>query len=132
MKRYIGLVIVAIVVMIAACKKDKVSSSNDFLGSYKVYSFVDNGINKTAEFAPYTITFNSNGIMSIDSTGMMNMCSWSKTGGVYHFNMGGMHNSNSSINEFAGDWMMSDYNDTICNFMDDSPSRKCMFTLRRK
>lgn len=132
MKRYIGIATVAIVMIIVSCKKDKVASGYDFLGSYKVWSFVDNDTVRTTEFALYTITFNSNGEINVDSAGIVKICSWWKTASVYHFNMDGMNNSYSTINELTGDWMMSDSNDTICNFMDDSPSRKCMFTLRLK
>jgi hypothetical protein len=128
MKKYFVIVLVALTAIIISCKKDKVADK--IVGSYYVSSFVDNGNDKTAQFAAYVFKFENNGNMSIEDGSMMNMCSWTESNNIYHFNMSGMHSH--SLDDFDDDWMMTSSNDSTCQFSDDNPNRNCTFVLHRK
>jgi hypothetical protein len=131
MNKYFKLAILALVVISVSCKKQNTATNNTLEGTWTITSFVDNDTDKTSQFATDNLTFDNKGNMSIGSGGMMmNMCSWSMTDSVYHFNMMGMHNN--SMDALDGDWMMMNFSDNMCSFIDDNPNRDCRFTLQRR
>lgn len=131
MKKYFLLAILAIPVMMASCEKDTIVVDNPIEGKWSIISFVDNGTDKTSEFAPYIFTFDSNGNMLVSGGGggMMEMCNWTKMDSVYHFNMMGMHGE--PLDGLDDDWTMSGLTDSTCNFIDNNPNRDCMFTMHK-
>lgn len=127
MKKYTLLSIVAIFVMIVSCKKTTIYPIE---GNWVITSYINNGTDKTSQFAPYEFFFNSNGKLSISNIGMMNMCSFSIKDSIYHFNMMGMHNE--PLNELDDNWLLMNLTDSTCTFTDFNLNRTCSFMMHRR
>ena len=80
MKKIFQIGLLAVVVIAVSCKKDSLSknsvSNNPIIGQWNISSFVDNGSDRTSQFASYTFTFDSNNNLQITGSTMMSMCSW--------------------------------------------------------
>lgn len=125
-----GLLILS--VLAVSCKKDSLeisTSNNPIVGEWAISSFVDNGLDKTSQFAAYTFTFTSNNNLEIKGGSMMNMCNWTLADSIYHFNMMGMHND--ALDALDDDWRLMNFSDSTCTFVDDTPGHDRTFTMRR-
>lgn len=132
MKSMIQIILMTLAVIAVSCKKDSVpingTSNNPIVGEWAVSSFVDNSINKTSEFAAYSFAFGSNNSLQVKGGTMMNMCNWTFTDSVYHFNMMGMHSN--ALDDMNGDWRLMNYSDTTCIF-NSTLSNDRTFILKR-
>ena len=132
MKKVFHLVLLTVAVFAGSCKKDSLSrnsaSNNPIVGLWQISSFVDNGLDKTSQFAAYTFTFTSNNNLEIRGGSMMSMCSWTHTDSVYHFNMMGMHSN--SLDALDDDWILMNFSNSSCTFVGDHHDRA--FAMHRK
>jgi hypothetical protein len=129
MKNIIKLALLAIIVMLASCKKN--NAVNDPIeGKWTISSFVDSGTDKTSQFVAYDFSFDNKGNLSVNGGSMMSMCGWSHVDSIYHFNMMGMHSD--VVNTLDDDWTMTNLTGTTCSFIDHNPIRDCRFTMLRK
>ncbi len=124
----------AVAVITASCKKDNMpidsNSNNPVVGNWKIFSFVDNGVNQTSQFAAYTFTFSSNNHLQITARKMLDMCNWTLTDSIYHFNMMGMHSN--ALNELDDYWKLMNFSDTTCTFATvDNTAHNRSLILRR-
>lgn len=127
MKTHTILSVLLLLVMIVSCKKGTLYPIE---GTWSITSYVNNGTDKTSQFAPFTFSFKNSGKLSISNVGMMNMCSFSIKDNVYHFNMMGMHNE--PLSELDDNWMLMNLTDSTCSFIDDNLNRNCSFMMHRR
>lgn len=126
--------LLSIFVLVAiSCTKESLlknnTSNNPITGQWVISSFVDNSVNKTSQFSGYTFTFDNDNNLQISGGMMMNMCSWTYTDSVYHFNMMGMHSN--ALDMLDDDWKLMNFSDTTCNFVDMRNDVDRSFTMRR-
>ena len=127
MKKCIALVFIPIMMMIACQKKN--NTDYPIQGKWAITSYFINDTDRSSQFAPFTFIF-SNGKLTVDNTGMMNMCSYSAREGIYHFNMTGV--SGKALEELDGDWMLTNLTDSTCSFIIYRSSRDCSFKMHKR
>jgi hypothetical protein len=129
MKKYIELSILAILVLIVSCQKNK-NLNSPIEGKWAITSYFINDTDQAELFAPYTFSFARNGQLSVSNTGMMNRCSFSMNDNIYHFNMMGMHGE--PLDQLDADWMLTNMTDSSCSFLIYASNRDCHFRMHRR
>ena len=83
MKNIINISILALLMIVASCKKDDNSSSTSSInstiqqGKWKVTSFIDSGNDETNHYSNYEFQFNSDGTVTAIKTGSIVNGTWS-------------------------------------------------------
>ena len=83
MKNIISISILALLMIVASCKKDDNSSSTSSInstiqqGKWKVTSFIDSGDDETNHYSNYEFQFNSDGTVTAIKTGSTVNGTWS-------------------------------------------------------
>jgi hypothetical protein len=114
------LAILIVVIGFSSCQKEPIVTK-PIAGTYKVSSLIISETDKTQDMTPYTITFDDNGMMTINDSAGSYSCEWSDNCGMmndmheYHFDMGGCPDD-SPMKLLDHDWVMDSQNDQACSF----------------
>ncbi|RZJ67174.1 MAG: hypothetical protein EOO50_06530 [Flavobacterium sp.] len=106
-------------------------------GTWNVASFVDNGVDKTADFAGFTFTFNADNVVAVDGNGQTVAGTWSIVSdddfdtpedSNLDFNL--FFQTPTTFRVFNEDWDIATYTDTrieLQDLDDDGPSDYLVF-----
>ena len=122
-------------VLSIACEKDNITpadstTTDPLVGSWKVGSFVKDGVDFTNQFTNYKFTCASNGAMTIQGNGSSYNCNWDWNDGnqsMYYFRIMGCGN-NSILWECEGDWELTNHDSTHCYFSNHNPNHHSTMT----
>jgi hypothetical protein len=129
------LLILTTLFAFSSCKKDDNSSSTPGVvqivttGSWSITYFVESSENKTADFAGYTFSFNSNGQLTATLSGAntTGTWGWDDSSSKFHITMG----SSKPLSDLTDDWLVLEKTETLIRLKNDNAAKNELLTFSR-
>ena len=127
LNRLIYPLIILMIVTFDSCKKDDNTSSTPGVvqivtnGTWRITNFVESTENKTADFAGYTFSFNSNGqlialLSGVNTTGSWG---WDDSNTKFHISIGSI----KPLSDLTGDWLILEKSETLISLKNDNSAK---------
>ena len=127
--------IILTLVALSSCKKDDNSGSTQDIvqvvtsGTWRITSFVESSENKTADFAGYTFSFESNSqlIASLSGTNTIGSWRWDDGSSKFHISIG----NGTPLSDFTDDWLILEKTETLIRLKNDNAAKNEFLNFTR-
>jgi len=135
--QFLFSLLIAITTFTSSCDPaagiDSTTSQVVTSGSWRVTLFTDSGNDETSDFAGYTFTFVSGGVLSVVKNGIATTGTWSvsSSSNKFNINLGPKVDSNKPLGELTDDWKIISSTETVIRLTDDNASSNEFLTFTK-
>lgn len=137
MKKTIFSLLLIATITISSCDilsgTDSTTSQVVSSGSWRVTLFTDSGNDETADFAGYSFTFSSSGVLTAVKNSSTKSGTWNVNSSSNKFNidLGTKIVSNEPLGELTDDWKIISTSETVIRLTDDNVSSNEFLTFTK-